>query len=451
MSQTSWRSDHLRLRTFRARMVVAIVAAVAAVVVIQVIVTLILDARSVARIERALHAQASALAHEIDAAGPANVAATANHAAQILGTTRVTVRQDGLVVWWSLPDGVSYATASATSGPYQVDLESVDPVGTNDRWVIFAAILGGLIVSAVIVWSISGAFARRLRVALRELSRTADRIARGQLEARAYVTDDEVGTVARVFNRMAARLQREDARQREFLADVAHELRTPITAIEGFAHALHDGTARTAEAQAESAQIIFEEAARMREFVRDLQEITWLDLDPPVTRAAVHLGELARNEVLRQSVSATARGVQLIPPTNDVVVTSDPEHVRTIVANLLSNAIHATLEGGQVALTVGEGAGPDGTTAFVAVADTGVGIAPEHIPLLFERLFRVETARAYRDGKGSGLGLSIVQRLVGLLDGRIIVTSEVGVGSTFTLWLADIDRAGVIPRRATQD
>ncbi len=448
----TWRlSDHVRLRTFRARMVVAIVAAIAAVVVIQIVITLILDTRSVARVERTLHAQAAALAHEIDAGGPNDVAATANHAAQILGATRVTVRQDGLVVWWSLPDGVSYATASAASGAYQVDLESVDPIGTNDQWIIFVAILGGLIVSAVIVWSISGAFARRLRVALRELSRTADRIALGQLEARAYVTDDEIGTVARVLNRMAARLQREDVRQREFLADVAHELRTPITAIEGFAHALHDGTARTPEARAESAEIISQEAARLREFVRDLQEITWLDLDPPLTRVTVHLGDLAREEVTSQSISANAKGVRLIPPTNDVVVTSDPGHVRTIVANLLSNAINATLEGGQVALIVGKGAGPDGTTTFVAVTDTGVGIEPAHIPLLFERLFRVETARARRDGKGSGLGLSIVQRLVGMLDGRITISSDVGVGSTFTLWLADIDRASAVPARPIQD
>ena len=85
---------------------------------------------------------------------------------------------------------------------------------------------------------------------------------------------------------MTARLEQADARQREFLADVAHELRTPVTAIEGFATALGDGTARTEEDRAESAEFIRAEAARLRELVRDLQELTWLDLDPPVARRA---------------------------------------------------------------------------------------------------------------------------------------------------------------------
>ncbi len=426
-------------------MAMGIVAALIAVIGIESILNVVLDARSVSSAERTLHGQAAALAQQINSSGPNSLDATSTRASELLGDTRVTVRQDGLAVWWSRPEGTTYASASATAGPYEVELDSVDPVGSSDGWIIFIAIVAGLAAAAGIVWLVSGAFARRLRQALRALSQTAEKVAQGRLDVRAPVTDDEVGAVARVFNRMAARLQHEDARQREFLADVAHELRTPVTAIEGFAQALQDGTARTDEARDEAFSVIREEASRLREFVRELQELTWLDLDPPVNVRMTDLVELARSELSRQTISARGKGVELIAPEGEVRITTDPTHVRTIISNLVANAINATPEGGCVEVRVGASRGPFGADAFIAVIDTGVGIREEHIPLLFDRLFRVDTVRARGDGRGSGLGLSIVKRLATILDGRITVVSDLGHGSTFTLWLVDAQRQGPQP------
>jgi signal transduction histidine kinase len=152
------------------------------------------------------------------------------------------------------------------------------------------------------------------------------------------------------------------------------------------------------------------------------------------------LVELARNELSRQTISARNKGVELAAPDGEVQIETDPTHVRTIISNLVANAINATPKGGRVEVRVGASRGPFGADAFIAVVDTGVGIREEHIPLLFERLFRVDTVRARGDGRGSGLGLSIVKRLTTILDARMTVVSDLGRGSTFTLWLIDAQR-----------
>ena len=201
------------------------------------------------------------------------------------------------------------------------------------------------------------------------------------------------------FNRMTARLELADARQREFLADVAHELRTPVTSIEGFATALEDGTASTPEDRAESAEFIRAEAARLRTLVNDLQELTWLDLDPPVHTRELDLAELGRAAVGRLALDAQVKGVALHPPEGRSVAVGDPSHVETILANLISNAVTATPEGGSIRLTTVAGPGEAG----IAVTDTGSGIPPEHLPFIFDRLYRVQPGSDRRAG-GSGLG-----------------------------------------------
>ena len=254
-------------------------------------------------------------------------------------------------------------------------------------------------------------------------------------------TDDELGRLGQSFNRMTERLEAADARQREFLADVAHELRTPVTAIEGFATALGDGTAATPEERAEAADFIRVEAARLRVLVRELQELTWLDLEPKVRAEPVDLAAAARECVSRLGIDAHIRGVELAGPEGELPAVADPDHVQTILGNLVTNALRATESGGSVSLQVRTAPGESG----IAVCDTGRGIAPEHLPYIFDRLYRVGTSRD-RDAGGSGLGLSIVQRLATLLGGRVTAESEVGVGSTFTLWLPA--RPVAPPRRA---
>jgi signal transduction histidine kinase len=129
-------------------------------------------------------------------------------------------------------------------------------------------------------------------------------------------------------------------------------------------------------------------------------------------------------------LDAHVRGIVLRGPEGALPAVGDPDHVATILSNLVTNALNATPKGGWVELRTTSQADEAG----IAVRDTGRGIPAEHLPYLFDRLYRVQASRDRHAG-GSGLGLAIVQRLAGLLGGRVTVESEVDVGSTFTLWL----------------
>lgn len=435
----------LRPRSFRAWTALGIVGSLAVIFVAQAVLSQLLQDRAKSEVERTLDKQAAAVLTEYVAARPADRDSVARRAASMLPDTRVKVRDGGAIVYWNQPSGATYAMGAARDGELELTLERVDPISSVDRRLIFTVTAIGFGVAALVVWLVSGGLALRLRGRLNELSASADRVAEGHLDQRARVTDDEVGRLAETFNRMAARLEHDEARQRDFLADVAHELRTPVTAIEGFACALEDGTARNDEDRREAAAFIREEAARMRELVRELQELTWLDLDPPVRSEQVDLAELCREALARQRSAARRRGVELVGPEGVVQGYTDPAHVATILGNLVSNAIKATPEGGRVEVR----ATGEGGDAVLTVTDTGVGISPEHIPYLFDRLFRVDASRVRGDDGGSGLGLSIVKRLAMLLGGRVTVQSQVGEGTTFTLWLLGA-REGVLPPVAAQ-
>ena len=157
---------------------------------------------------------------------------------------------------------------------------------------------------------------------------------------------------------------------------------------------------------------------------------------PPVERTESDVAAIARETVARYAGAAAERDVALSGPPDAAHVTAwtDPAHVATILANLTSNAVAATPPGGRVRVTV-EAHGRDAT---LRVADTGVGIAAENLPLIFERLFRVDGSRARSGLGGSGLGLAIVKRLVLLLNGKVEVSSTPGVGTVFTVTLRGV-------------
>ncbi len=327
--------------------------------------------------------------------------------------------------------------AVAHNGQVTVTLERDARTSVLARWVLPTLIALGAGIMAAAVWLISGGIARRLRHSAGELADVAQRIAGGDRTARAEEHDDELGRVAASMNQMAANLESGEMRQREFLADAAHELRTPVTAIEGFAEALVDGTARTEEDRQEAAIFIRDEATRLRVLVRELQEMTWLDLDPPVAWQRVDLAAIGRTVAARFEVRARDAGITLRPPDGEVVATSDPDHIATILENLISNAIRATPDGGRVEIR----AGTDIGGAWLRVDDTGCGIAQEHLPYLFDRLFRVHSSRDRAAG-GTGLGLAIVKRLVQRIGGKISVQSAPGEGATFTVRLPAIRATG---------
>jgi len=420
----------LRPQSYRTRVAIALVVALAVVTLgIQGAIQGLVNAQVRDDAQHTLQQQAQAIADQVAGATPVDRGTVAADAAQILPGTRMLVLDDdhGLV-YFDVGKQLS-AEATARSGPIRVSLQRRPPQTAG--WIIPTLISAGLVLTAALVWLLSSRLARRLRRQAADLASSAEAVAAGDLTARAEVTDDELGRAAQAFNRMAEQLEEAELRQRRFLADVAHELRTPVTVIDGFAAALDDGIANTPAERAEAAAFIRQEAARLRDLIADLRELTWLDLGPETASERIDLAAIARASLTRLAPAAADAGVRLSAPAEPCEALGDAEHVGTILANLLANAIRHTPSGGRVDVS----AGRDGDRAWLRVADTGRGIAPEHLPHVFDRLYRADPSRRRDDGGGSGLGLAIVHRLAELMGGSMEVESVLGEGAAFTLRL----------------
>jgi two-component system OmpR family sensor kinase len=312
---------------------------------------------------------------------------------------------------------------------YESALEGVEAVG-----VILAAGIG-----VAFVLSIGGAYLLA-RAALRPVEAVTDaarEMGEGDLARRLPVANpkDEIGRLATTINGLLARLdaafrRREEAlsRQRRFAADASHELRTPLTSISGHARMLDEwalagdeGTARR------SVEAIRREAGRMRGLVESLLTLTRGDEGPPMQVGRYDLGAVAK-EATETAVSDGNVSVEFVPPEHEILATFDRERVLQVASILLDNALKYTPDGGSVTVRVEEE--DDGVA--LAVSDTGVGIPEDQLPLVFERFFRADAARAE---EGAGLGLSIARQIAEAHGGTVRARSKVGVGSTFVLLL----------------
>jgi len=217
--------------------------------------------------------------------------------------------------------------------------------------------------------------------------------------------------------------------QRDLVANVAHDLRTPLTSVEGFAQALVDGTAVTPAAQRQAAGAIYEEAGRMRRMVNQLLDLARFEAGQvQVERAPVDLAALARKRTQVWEPQAGEAGIALRVEVSGapVVVAGDEGRLAQVLDNLLSNALKYTEAGGRVTVSV------TGTPSEVllTVADTGEGIPSEALERIFERFYRGDPSRG---GESTGLGLAIVREIVRAHAGTICAESVVDVGSKFTV------------------
>lgn len=237
---------------------------------------------------------------------------------------------------------------------------------------------------------------------------------------------DEVGILARAFNQLLARLENLFQTQQRLLADVSHELRTPLTTIRGNVDLMR----RMGEADEESLQIIQEEAERMTRLVGDLMLLARADAGSlPLERKKLELDAIFF-EVYRQvSVVNKAFDVRMAE-IDQVYVIGDADRLKQLIWNLVGNALKYTPPGGTVTLALSKQEG----WAILRVSDTGIGIPAQDLPYIFDRFYRVDRARTRQQG-GSGLGLSIARWIVQAHGGRIEASSEVGMGTTFTVWL----------------
>lgn len=229
------------------------------------------------------------------------------------------------------------------------------------------------------------------------------------------------------FNDVSER-RRVDRIRRDFVANASHELRTPLTSIRGFVEALEDGGLEDEENAKRFLSRIRANADRMASLVNDLLELSRLESGTrPPSLEAVDCGVVASDVVASFAEVASRKSIALdSEQTPAPAVRGDPDRLRRILEHLVDNALKYTPPGGRVRVRVA----PEGQGVVVAVEDTGPGISPEHLPRLFERFYRVDTARS-RELGGTGLGLSIVKHLAESMGASVSVASEPGKGSRF--------------------
>ena len=288
-----------------------------------------------------------------------------------------------------------------------------------ERLVSVAALLLAFVLIAAVVMVLRG-LARRAGAFVD----AAQRVERGDYSARVPLRGPrELRSIARAFNAMSARLESEEVRRRSALADVAHELRTPLTIVRGQAEALADGVY---PADAAHLQPILAATATMERLIEDLRtaalaEAGSLHLD----LAPVDLAGFLHEAVAPYMEAAAGAGVRLSSHAPAAEVTLDPGRMRSVVGNLVGNALRHTAAGGVVEVA----GSADAAGAAITVRDTGEGIVPELVPRVFERFARGAAS------DGSGLGLAIARDIVEAHGGSIAVVSAPGAGATFTVRL----------------
>jgi histidine kinase len=296
--------------------------------------------------------------------------------------------------------------------------------------------LAALAASAVAILA-SLFITRQIVAPIRALSQASRRIAAGHYTERVQLADgdparvDELGQLAQDFNRMAENLEHTEALRRQLIGDVSHELRTPLTAIKGSMEALIDGVL---PAEPETFEHIFQEADRLQRLVNDLQVLSRveagafsLNLHPVVV--ADLIGTVAIRLDRQFSEKGVSLSIYLSPDLPEFY--ADADRLSQVLLNLVGNALQYTPAGGQVTVA----ARRQGDEVLVSVQDTGIGIAAEHLPHVFDRFYRADQSRSRTSG-GSGIGLTIARHLVEAQGGRIWAESPgEGKGSTFAFTL----------------
>jgi signal transduction histidine kinase len=283
---------------------------------------------------------------------------------------------------------------------------------------------------------------------LQKVAETAAAVAQGDLDRRAPVQGPyEVRTVAESFNRMSAEVQAAQQAQRDFLANVTHDLRTPLTSIQGFSQAIADGVAADPAAAQRAAQIINDEAGRLNRMVQDLLDLARVEAGRfNMTRHTLRLHDLLRGVGERLTPKAAEKALTLVVEVPALpAIAGDGDRLVQVFTNLIDNGIKHTPAGGTITLQATTKPG----WVAVRVRDTGEGIPAEDVPHIFDRFYQVDKSRPRRDG--AGLGLTICKQIVEAHAGKINVESVEGLGTAFTVWLPtpapDANSSSALKRR----
>jgi signal transduction histidine kinase len=317
-------------------------------------------------------------------------------------------------------------------GTLRITPESSSDVSFTSLQILFRAIgrffiWGGLIAVAIAL-VMTFFLSRRILAPVKALTSATRQLGRGDFSQRVKTKDKgELGELAQAFNSMSSDLERAEKLRQNMVADVAHELRTPLSNLRGYLEAVRDGVIKP---DADTIRSLDEEAALLSRLVDDLQELSLAEAgELKLVCQAEDIGELIRQTVAGLQVQATTKGLSVSVDLPDMLpaVNIDSRRISQVLRNLLENALAHTAEGGTISVTARQ----QERWVEVSVIDTGEGIPAEDLPYIFERFYRVDKSRARATG-GSGLGLTIARRLVEAHGGTITAQSELGKGSCFS-------------------
>ena len=286
---------------------------------------------------------------------------------------------------------------------------------------------GGLLAIGIAI-VLAFLLSRRVLSPVKALINATRQFGKGDFSRRVeYKDKGELGELAQSFNSMADNLERNESLRRNMVADVAHELRTPLSNLKGYLEAISDGVVKPDE---ETIHSLNDEASTLSRLVNDLQDLSLADAgEIRLVKQSEDIAALIKEAAAAVQAKGVGRGLTIttdmadtLPPAN-----IDAHRIKQVMLNLLENAIAHTERGGSITVK----ARRQEDMIHISVTDTGEGIPPEELPLIFERFYRVDKSRARATG-GSGLGLTIARRLVEAHGGKIEASSQPGRGSSFT-------------------
>lgn len=347
------------------------------------------------------------------------------------------------------------------SDSYGISLAPIDPakiahapvvadgtvVGTVQVWVFgadtlltqadekfrensYQAMVFASLIAIILALAIGFLFARSLVRPINRMTSTAKEIKEGNLSARTELTgDDEIARLGETFDEMAESVEKDRELERRLTTDVAHELRTPLMAIQSTVEAMVDGVF---EPDMERLETLNSEVQRLSRLVDALLKLFRLESrSTPIKEEKVNVGELVEGIVQTHEAFVRDSGLDLtFEAEEDVCVFGDADMIRQATVNLISNAVRYTPDGGSIAVTVKSG----DIMASIAVKDTGIGLSPEEVKMVFSRFWRADAGRT-RESGGLGIGLAVVKEIVDRHGGWVNVEGKPNEGATFTIYI----------------
>jgi len=306
-----------------------------------------------------------------------------------------------------------------TRAPYQGNPRELEFIERTNLILLYGALIG-----AVIALFLGIFLSRTITRPIRELTQATHAISEGDLSQQVTVrTKDELGELSQAFNKMSAELSRSVNARKQMTADIAHELRTPLSLILGHAEAVHDGVLPPTK---ENFEIIREEAARLEHLVNDLRTLSLADAgELSIIPQSIEPGQLLQEVASLYKIPTQKKNIslELDIPSHLPKLEVDPGRMTQVLTNILDNALRHTPEGGTITLSAKQA----GDKVELAIKDSGPGLAKEDVERIFERFYRADASRQ-RDGEvpgGSGLGLAIAKSIVQAHNGQLSAESDI--------------------------